>query len=189
MQLMSSLMGAQGGAGGPGASPFGPPGAASPFGGPGMNMGMAPPPVKQKTLVQKILPVVHVLATFALMVYFILFVEPKAHGEDAGGPWARWNELRKEPGKWGWSLKTVPFFTAFITLEILLQSIRITTGLDSAQLPGLLNMALPMLPPPIPSVVRNGLRYAQIFTVMLDDISAVIVALGLVIWASGYISA
>jgi hypothetical protein len=58
---------------------------------------------------------------------------------------------------------------------------------DDTQLPAIVSLALPALPPPIPSLVRNGVKYSQIFTVMLDDLSGVIVALGFVIWASGLI--
>jgi hypothetical protein len=52
----------------------------------------------------------------------------------------------------------------------------------------LVSLALPSLPPPIPSLVTNGLKYAQIFSVLMDDLSGLIVALGFVVWASGFMS-
>jgi hypothetical protein len=113
-QLMASLMGG----GMPGMGMNGAPPGASPFGAPGTPgsmpafpnmMNMAPPaPPKPKTLVQKLLPLFHLFATFALLVYFVLWMEPNAHGEaEAGGVWTRWSELRSVSSPFGWSLKTV----------------------------------------------------------------------------------
>ena len=52
----------------------------------------------------------------------------------------------------------------------------------------LLSFALPYLPPPIPSVILNGMKYIQIVGVLFDDLSAVIVALGLFVWIAGWVA-
>jgi hypothetical protein len=100
MQLMSSFMGG----GQPGME-----GQPGPF--PGMmNMPMSSPaPPKPKTLLQKVLPLVHILLASLLLVYCVLWMEPAAHG-DGSGHWSRWHELRRDAGQWGWSLKTVVSF-------------------------------------------------------------------------------
>jgi hypothetical protein len=97
MQLMTSLMGGQ-------TSADGQPG---PFSGMMNTTPMAPPaPPKPKTLIYKLLPIVHILASFLLLLYFVLRIEPAAYGE-VGGPWVRWHDLRKDAGQLGWSLKAV----------------------------------------------------------------------------------
>ena len=52
----------------------------------------------------------------------------------------------------------------------------------------LLALALPSLPPPIPAFVTNGLKYLQIGGVFLDDISALIVGTGLLIWIANWVA-
>jgi hypothetical protein len=55
---------------------------------------------KPKTLVQRLMPAVHLVAVWALLVYFVLVAEPAAHGagvegEEPGGigfAW-RWRQL------------------------------------------------------------------------------------------------
>lgn len=57
---------------------------------------------------------------------------------------------------------------------------------DNIQPPMLLSFALPYLPPPIPSIVVNGLKYLQIGSVFLDDIAGLLVAIGLLISLSSW---
>jgi hypothetical protein len=106
---MAQLMAAMASAGaGPqaGGSPFDISAAmgASPF----ANMAGAPPaPPKPRSLGQKLLPFMHLFASLALLSYFVFWLEPAATSSAVGTHWLRWNELRKEPGQWGWSLRTV----------------------------------------------------------------------------------
>lgn len=117
--LMAQMAGPQSAAGG---SPFGPTTHASAgipsF--PGMNF-PGPPiqpsgPPKPKSLVQKLMPLVHLLASFALLLYFIFWAEAGAFAERAGASvltgsdgkaesqWRRWAELGwrgAENGGWG----------------------------------------------------------------------------------------
>lgn len=94
---------------------FNQPGAQSPL---GAFSGFAPPqppaPPKPKTLLQKLIPLIHILAAWILLAYFVLWREPAAfdaqsHG--AGGAsgdwWRRWAELGwKHPGD-GWGVQAL----------------------------------------------------------------------------------
>ena len=101
--LMAALQG--GGDGAPPAFPF--PGAA----------GMMPPsqaaPPKPKTLLQKLMPVVHIVCAWALLAYFVLWKEPEAydaktHGvSTTDGAWRRWAELNWKSPEDGWGVQTV----------------------------------------------------------------------------------
>lgn len=94
----AALLGSQlgGGAGGNAFPPFGP----------GMGLGGAMPgmmmePPKEKTRLQKVLPLLHLVAMWCLLAYFVLWVEPNVHqgitGDDlvwnAKGLWRRWADL------------------------------------------------------------------------------------------------
>ena len=52
----------------------------------------------------------------------------------------------------------------------------------------LLAFALPHLPPPLPALITNGLKYLQIGGVFLDDISALLVGVGLLVWVAGWVA-
>jgi len=100
------------------------------------------------------------------------------------------------------SLVHQPFFWAFMTFEVVLHSIQIFTGAvclfcvrhksllnqflqNSVQPPSLLAMVLPQLPPPIPSVVINSLKYIRMGSMFLDDVAGIIVGLGFIVYFSG----
>ena len=53
----------------------------------------------------------------------------------------------------------------------------------------LLALALPHLPPPLPAIITNGMKYLQIGGVFLDDVSALIVGTGFLIWAANWVAA
>ena len=55
-------------------------------------------------------------------------------------------------------------------------------------MPTLLAIALPHLPPPLPSLINNGFAYLKIGSVFLDDIAALLVGIGLFIWIAGWIA-
>lgn len=95
-------------------------GGAPPFMPPGMNLGKAPASAPApKSLLQKMLPLVHLVALWSLLAYFVIYVEPRAHGAlvDDGsfrgwsGILTRWAELEKrrpqEKMFHGWSVAAV----------------------------------------------------------------------------------
>ncbi|KAI0761161.1 hypothetical protein BD413DRAFT_591879 [Trametes elegans] len=178
--LMSALQ--QGGGGAPPGFQF-----------PGAGLAQSSPP-KPKTFVQKLMPIIHVVAAWALLAYFVLWREPEAfdaktHGaQPAESRWRRWAELSWKSPEDGWGVQTVPFFWAFTTLALVLHSWRIFTNLDPVQPPMLLAFALPHLPPPLRIIITNGLKYLQIGGVFFDDISALIVGVGFLIWAASWVS-
>ncbi|GLB36710.1 hypothetical protein LshimejAT787_0309970 [Lyophyllum shimeji] len=156
-----------------------------------------PPP----TRLQKLMPFVHLISMWCLLAYFVLYKEPQAYLEAGGsveathgaGLWRRWAELgRSSPvvadGARFLKVQVVPFFWAFTTLQIVLHSVRIFSGFDAVQPPTLLALALPHLPPPLPSVIVNGLKYLQMGSLFLDDLSGLIVGLGFIVLFSGWLA-
>ncbi|KAJ2915641.1 hypothetical protein MD484_g4753, partial [Candolleomyces efflorescens] len=156
----------------------------------------SPPPRK----FQKYLPLVHLVVLWALLGYFVFWFEPKVYEANvvdafpsAGGLWARWRELVgrspvSEAGLKRLQVQIAPFFWAFITVEVMLHSIQIFTGSNTVQPPSILAMFLPQLPPPIPSIVINSLKYFRMFSMFLDDVAGVIVGLGFIIYFAGFLS-
>ncbi|KAJ6456192.1 hypothetical protein C8R45DRAFT_1222294 [Mycena sanguinolenta] len=186
--------------------PMGADAAAGPMGGfgAGMGMGKAPDVAPPKTLVQRLLPAVHLVSVWALLMYFVLVMEPAAHEPGADGvaepggigfAW-RWKQLtggaKGQLGAAfasGWGVQVLPFFWAFVTLELVLHSLRIFSGFDAFRPPTLVALALPHLPPPISSLIVHGMKYMQMGSMFLDDVAAVIVGIGLVIWLATWIKA
>ncbi|KAI0079071.1 hypothetical protein K474DRAFT_725983 [Panus rudis PR-1116 ss-1] len=177
----------------------------------GAGMGQPPAPPKPRTMVQKLMPLIHIVAALMLLGYFVVWKEPLAYelsGHGVAGKndwWGRWADLSWKSPVDGWGVQPVPFFYAFTTLAIVLHSWRIFSGLVSSSLhvhliryspriqdpvetPFLLSLALNYLPHPYPSYIRNGLKYLQIATVFLDDLSAVIVALGLLVYIASWVA-
>jgi len=146
---------------------------------------------KPKTFIQKLLPLLHVIAVWALVAFFIFWREPEMFQArnsvvvSSGNIWNRWARLASGPAEQStWGIEIVPFFWAFVSLELALNSTRIFFDFDSAQPPLLLTLALPYLPKPLPSVIMYGLRYLQLLGTLLDDLAAAVVAMGLFIAAS-----
>ncbi|KAI0757546.1 hypothetical protein C8Q80DRAFT_1092190 [Daedaleopsis nitida] len=179
--LMSALQ--QGGGGAPPGFQF-----------PGAGVAPAQAAPKRKTVLQKLMPIVHIVCAWALLAYFVIRREPEVHeaqthGAVSEGVWRRWAELSWKAPEDSWSVQTVPFFWAFTTLALVLHTWRIFTRLDPIQPPMLLALALPHLPPPLPAIVTNGLKYLQIGGVFFDDISALIVGTGFLIWLANLVVA
>jgi len=95
---LAALMGPQMGADGPGINSM-----FSPFG-PGMDGKFKPvavEPPKEKTKLQKLMPLLHLIAMWCLLAYFVLWAEPLAYtesvteelGMNAVGMWRRWANL------------------------------------------------------------------------------------------------
>ena len=181
-QFMHALMGGQGG---PGLAPLGTSGTQpdlDPFA--GMNVGggndslsalisqlqvqggvpsSTPPlqtqgtPPKPRTIIQKLLPLIHFICVWALLAYFVIWKEPEVFDSVTYGTlngkglslWGRrWGELRERNTTGaGWGVQAVvsliypscersmlililiqPFFWAFVTLQLALHSLRILSG-------------------------------------------------------------
>ena len=102
LAALMAMLPQQGGQGGAGA----PPGMVPPnlFGQP-----PAPAQPTKKTFLQKIMPLVHLLAGWILLSYFILWKEPQAYemqphaASTSSSIWSRWAELgwKKPEDNWG----------------------------------------------------------------------------------------
>ncbi|KIK43840.1 hypothetical protein CY34DRAFT_679905 [Suillus luteus UH-Slu-Lm8-n1] len=143
----------------------------------------APPaPPKPPSIVQKFTPLLHILCTWLILAFFVLFKEPQTLVERSGGfSESFWK-------RWGWGVQFVPFMWAFMTAQVMLHSIRIYTGNNQVQPPVLLALALPHLPPPFPSIITNGLRYIRMGGAILDDLSAVVFGIGMVVLIAGWLA-
>lgn len=105
---MNSLQAAgAGGAGGPDSNPFsqGPMGNPFAAGGPSDMFGKMPTAPKPKSMLQKLLPLIHVLSMWCLVAFFVIWKEPETWAIEGKGPvgwdgiWRRWAELgRREVG-------------------------------------------------------------------------------------------
>ncbi|KAJ6498175.1 hypothetical protein C8R47DRAFT_1010064 [Mycena vitilis] len=197
--MMAAAAGGAGAGGGGGGFPPGGAdgGLAGMMGMGGMGgMGKAPEVAPPKTLAQRLMPALHLIAVWMLLLYFVIMREPAAHEVASAGAaepggigfaW-RWRQLigggkgALGPLASAWGVQAVPFFWAFVTLELVLHSLRIFSGFDAFRPPMLLGLALPFLPPPIQSVIVHSMKYLQMGSMFLDDVAAVVVGVGLVIW-------
>ncbi|KAG5636000.1 hypothetical protein H0H81_009427 [Sphagnurus paluster] len=150
---------------------------------------------QQPTRLQKLMPFVHLIAMWCMLAYFVFYAEPRVGGGnqvgiDWGGDlWKRWRALGGSGVVEVVQVQFVPFFWAFTTLQIVLHSVRIFSGFDAVQPPTLVALALPHLPPPLPSVIINGMKYLQMGSLFLDDLAGLIVGMGFLVlfsswWAS-----
>jgi len=182
---------------GGGASPFGDMGMGMPFGPGGAQMQAEKS--KPRSKLHAFLPALHFFSVLSLLAYFVLWVEPSMYsvvGGTASARWRRWAQLGWENpyvldtpvGSVGWGVQLVPFFWAFTTLQIALHSLRIFSGYDRIQPPALLALALPHLPPPIPTLITTGFKYFNMGGLFLNDVSTAVVGVGLVVWLAGFIS-
>jgi len=150
-----------------------------------------PTPKRPPTLLQKLVPVLHLLSVWALLAYFVLWKEPEVFeartfgAAAAEGWWRRWGELSRGNVSEGWGVQVVPFLWAFMALQIALHSLRIFSGFDEIQPPFLLTLALPHLPPPFPSLILNGLKYVQMGGFFLDDLAGLLLGLGFCVAVGG----
>ncbi|KAK0463891.1 uncharacterized protein EV420DRAFT_1520601 [Desarmillaria tabescens] len=180
--FLSNLLAASGGGNGKGGLAGGMPA-----------MGKVPEPVVQpKSLLQKLLPLLHLVIMWGFLAFFVLYKEPQVQ-EALGGLtndprnalWQRWAELGSEKGR----IQLVPFFWALTTIQIVLHSTRIFVGTDAAPLPFLLNMAVPLLPPQLSSTIVYGWKYISLFSMLLDDLAGLIVGLGFIVWLASWFAA
>jgi len=87
---------------------------------------------RPKTVIQKLLPLLHVIAIWALLAFFIFWREPEAFQArnsvvvSSGNIWNRWAKLASGAAAQStWGIEIVPFFWAFVSLELALSSTRI----------------------------------------------------------------
>ncbi|KAH8111427.1 hypothetical protein DFH11DRAFT_1729368 [Phellopilus nigrolimitatus] len=152
-------------------------------------------PAPRRTLLQRLRPVLHLLATWILLAYFALFQEPDAYelrvarvGTEKWGMFQRWAELgwRRVEEERSACRQLCPFFWAFTTLQLILHSIQIFTKSNPVQPPMLLALALPHLPPLASSFILNALGYLRMGGMLLDDVAGLIVGVGFLVWVAGW---
>jgi len=162
---------------------------------PGAGAGGMPNPMMQsvnppapKTLLHKILPLIHAISVIFLLGFFIVRGEPTAYN---GVPepmtqtfWNRWSSLARYKSDQG-GVQAVPVFYAFTTLQLVLHSIRIYYEPAPQPPSGILGMIIPNLPPPFPSLVSTGLKYVRMGGAILDDLCVLLFAVGVVVWGAG----
>lgn len=87
--------------------------AQLPQGQPGQASNLSPPtPRPPPTLLQKMVPIFHLLSVWALLAYFVLWKEPEAFeaqtlGASTEGRWRRWAELGRGTVTEGWDVQVV----------------------------------------------------------------------------------
>ncbi|KAH0838777.1 hypothetical protein J3R83DRAFT_7153 [Lanmaoa asiatica] len=156
----------------------------------GAAAGKAPaPPASPKppTRLQKWMPLLHLVCMWCLLAFFVLWREPQVFVEKTAGAievafWKRWPKLATQGTLGGaWGVQVVPFFWTFMTLQVMLHSLRIFSGHNEVQPPALLSVALPHLPSPLPSLITNGLRYFRMGNAFMDDIAAIVFGIGMIV--------
>ncbi|KAG9094313.1 hypothetical protein FRC06_010906 [Ceratobasidium sp. 370] len=168
-------------------------GLGAPAGGPAVPgvplMAQPPPgPPKPKPFLVRCLPLLHIIATVALCVWFVVFAEPAAYvvarAEElttSQSFWGRWAILAKRESE-AYGVRPMPFILAFITLQLVLHSISVFYDPIVFEPTGLLGIAIPHLPQPLPSVIMHSMKYLKLGGALLDDLSIVIFIFGVTIW-------
>jgi len=164
------------------------------------NAGGIPPGLKQmsdtpraKTFAAKILPLLHLLATWALLAFFALYKEPEAyssalHVDGNDGILQRWAELAWRNTKGGFGVQPVSFFWAFVSLQLALHSVQIFTKTDPLQPHMLIALALPYLPSRLRSIITNALTYLKMAGTLLDDLAGLVLGVGILVWVAAWTS-
>ncbi|KDQ17523.1 hypothetical protein BOTBODRAFT_29704 [Botryobasidium botryosum FD-172 SS1] len=163
-----------------------------PFAGGGPPQAQQTPP-KPKTLFQKLSPLLHLLSTVLLVVYFVLYAEPARYDDGAQavipiqGRWQRWAALATRPSD-VFGVQVVPIFWSFVTLQLALHSMRIFTAPEPAAPTGFFSMALSMVPQPYNTMIVQGLKYVKMGGMLMDDLAVLVFTLGIVVWLAGWFS-
>ncbi|GAA6046956.1 hypothetical protein JCM3770_003449 [Rhodotorula araucariae] len=202
-QMMAQMM--QGG--GPGA------GAAGGMGGAPSNPFMQPPtspfPPAPKTFLDRVFPLVHILAMVGLAAYVVAVYEPAKRlalygwtGENGGVDWYAWGSLLSRPSrtienamsqKLGFgTLAEVPLLWMFVSVELVLQTTRLLLVRNRPAPPGILNSILPLLSqfsPQLGLALQTGVRYLDLFSTCLNDLAVLVFCIGVVVlfgrWKAG----
>ncbi|BGP26451.1 hypothetical protein Rt10032_c11g4594 [Rhodotorula toruloides] len=192
-QMMAGAGGAQAGAGGVGA---GPPAGASPF---MQGPPVSPFPPAPKTFLDRIFPALHFFAMVGLAAYVVAVYEPAKRlveygwtGARDGIDWASWGALiSRKPREAGIvadaiglnGLAEVPLLWMFVSVELVLQTTRLFLLRNRPAPPGIINSLLPMLSqfsPQLAVAIQAGVRYLDIFSTLLNDLSVLIFCIGIV---------
>ncbi|GAA6063661.1 hypothetical protein JCM10212_001660 [Sporobolomyces blumeae] len=203
-QMMAQMMG--GGAGGDGPNATSPlAGGGGPRPAPGSTAFAPPAP---KTLLDKLLPLIHLLSMIGLSVYAIVYMEPTrriqnvygaaaASTADAGIDWSAWGALasRRPVANGvvgqavGLQLASVPLLWMFVTVELVLQTTRAFLVRNRPPPPGLLTTVLPILSqfsPRAGLVVETGSKYVTLVSTCVNDLAVVIFCVGAFVLVGRY---
>ncbi|GJN92483.1 hypothetical protein Rhopal_005513-T1 [Rhodotorula paludigena] len=197
-QMMQQMMAGAGGAGaGAGAGAAGAGGA--PPGNPFMQPPTSPFPPAPKTFLDRVFPLVHLVAMVGLAVYAVFVYEPAKrmtaygwNGSDIGIDWKAWSVLLDHRPqetavlqKIGiHSLAQVPLLWMFVSVELVLQTTRLFLVRNRPAPPGILNSVLPLLSqfsPQLGLAIQTGVRYFDLFSTCLNDLAVLICSIGLVV--------
>ncbi|KAF8708311.1 hypothetical protein RHS03_03506, partial [Rhizoctonia solani] len=146
-----------------------------------------------KPFLVRFLPLLHIIATVSLCVWFVVFGEPSAFASAQGDElassssslWSRWAMLaRRESDSFG--VHPMPFTLVFITLQLILHSLSIFYDPTPTEPAGVLGMVIPHLPQPFPSIITHSMKYLKLGGILLDDFSIVIFILGITVFISSF---
>ncbi|GAA6025452.1 hypothetical protein JCM11491_000364 [Sporobolomyces phaffii] len=183
----AAMAGAGGGAGGAaGSNPFAQQPPVSPF------------PPQPKTFLDKVFPLVHLVAMVGLAVYAVVWWEPSRRfglygaSETQGIDWSAWGALASRRPRdagivdqvVGMQLAEIPLLWMFVSVELVLQTSRIFLLRNRASAPGILNSILPLLSqfsPQLGLVLQTGTRYLALFSTCLNDLAVLVFCIGIVI--------
>ncbi|GAA5880955.1 hypothetical protein JCM1840_006925 [Sporobolomyces johnsonii] len=216
-QMLAQMTAQAGAAGGGGGIP--PFGAAAGAGGlgpaaaGGANPFLRQPPVSPfppapKSFLDKVLPLVHLLAMVGLAAYAVVWLEPSRRlglygwgGGEGGIDWAAWGALAvrkpRELGSVGQAvmgrqLAEVPLLWMFVSVELVLQTTRLFLVRNRPSPPSILSSLLPLLSqfsPQLGLAVQTGVRYIDLFSTCLNDLAVLIFCIGVVVlvgqWKTG----
>lgn len=81
------------------------------------------------------------------------------------------------------------FCACLFNIFLVLLTCSILNVQDAVQPPTLIALALPHLPPTVSSIIMNTLKYLQMGSLFLDDLSGLVVGLGFIVFFSGWLAA
>jgi len=157
----------------------------SPFPMPDAFASAMPQVERPKTLLEKLLPLLHAASTILFLLFFLSWTNASStatEGMLSTDHWRRWGDLATSKPAFGWSSDHRHVLWAFLSLQVALHSLRIFTHSSPPRVPMLLSLALPHLPHPFPMVIQTGMRYMQMAGLLLDDVSILVVGIGAVIF-------
>ncbi|KAH7104796.1 hypothetical protein BKA62DRAFT_693446 [Auriculariales sp. MPI-PUGE-AT-0066] len=136
-------------------------------------------PPRPKSLWERLTPLLHLIAVIVLVLYATY--SQSVHHTSTEQRASAWRNLSTKPDEQEVAVLPTSFFWIFLTMQIMLHSLRIFSRHDAA-LPGLLSMVLPFAPPQLQTIVINGARYYAMLGMLLDDLAVLIFTLGVVVW-------
>lgn len=164
---------------------------------------VSPFPPVQKTMLDRVFPLIHFVSMVLLALYAVLVAEPAKRvsmlGMGEGVQWHVWGSLiHSAPatgvkGLMGFGgLSQVPLFYLFITVELLLQTTRALLLRDRPPPPSLLSTLLPFLSqfsPALALALKTGFSYIALLGICLNDLAVLVFVVGMVVvlsnWSTG----